>query len=151
MQTSQKSTSNDNRNELIVKWNKMFLKAPPTSLSQSLMAYILDFERQAKSNGAIDRQTKAVIKKLQTQLSSAHKKPVSKNRQSKARAGSKFKSGTQFMREWNGVTHIVDVSEVGFEWQGQTFKSLSPIAKAITGAHWSGPRFFRLNKKGFTK
>jgi hypothetical protein len=48
------------------------------------------------------------------------------------------------IREWRGKTHIVDVIESGFVWEDNAYRSLSVIAKAITGAHWSGPRFFGL-------
>ena len=50
------------------------------------------------------------------------------------------------MREWRGRTHTVVVTEDGFEFSGKTYSSLSKIAQAITGAHWSGPRFFGLNR-----
>ena len=50
--------------------------------------------------------------------------------------------GTRFMREWNGRMHVVDVTDEGFLFDGKTYRSLSAIAKRITGAHWSGPRFF---------
>ena len=52
--------------------------------------------------------------------------------------------GGRLIREWNGTTHIVDVVENGFLWNGERYASLSPIARAITGARWSGPRFFGL-------
>jgi hypothetical protein len=61
-------------------------------------------------------------------------------------AATKLKPGGRLVREWNGVTHIVDVTEKGFAWQGRDWRSLSAIAKEITGAHWSGPRFFGLTK-----
>ena len=51
------------------------------------------------------------------------------------------------MREWRGRTHTVQVTEDGFEYDGKPYSSLSKIAHAITGAHWSGPRFFGLNRK----
>lgn len=54
------------------------------------------------------------------------------------------RSGARLVREWNGVAHVVDVTAQGFVWQGRSWKSLSAIATAITGAHWSGPRFFGL-------
>ena len=53
--------------------------------------------------------------------------------------------GARLVREWNGVTHTVDVIDDGFEWQDQRYGSLSEIARLITGARWSGPRFFGLN------
>ena len=55
-----------------------------------------------------------------------------------------LRPGTRLVREWNGRTHVVDVSEDGFAFDGKTYRSLSAIAKRITGAHWSGPRFFGL-------
>ena len=55
-----------------------------------------------------------------------------------------LRPGTRLVREWNGRTHVVDVSEDGFVFDGKTYRSLSAIAKRITGAHWSGPRFFGL-------
>ena len=57
-----------------------------------------------------------------------------------------LKPGGRLIREWNGVTHVVDVIDGGFVWNGQRYASLSPIARAITGARWSGPRFFGLKK-----
>ena len=56
------------------------------------------------------------------------------------------KPGTRLIREWRGVTHAVLVHADGYEWQGERHRSLSLIARAITGAHWSGPRFFGLRR-----
>jgi len=50
------------------------------------------------------------------------------------------------VREWRGRTHTVVVTEDGFEYAGKTYTSLSKVAQTITGAHWSGPRFFGLNR-----
>ena len=55
--------------------------------------------------------------------------------------------GTRLVREWNGATHTVDVTDDGFEWRGKTYGSLSVIAREITGAVWSGPRFFGLRRR----
>jgi Protein of unknown function (DUF2924) len=52
--------------------------------------------------------------------------------------------GTCLVREWQGETYEVTVLESGYRWQGETYRSLSRIAREITGAHWSGPRFFGL-------
>jgi hypothetical protein len=56
-----------------------------------------------------------------------------------------LRPGGRLIREWNGVTQVVDVVGDGFHWNGQRHGSLSAIARAITGARWSGPRFFGLN------
>jgi len=55
--------------------------------------------------------------------------------------------GTRFVREWNGKTIAVQVTDKGYEWNDETYRSLSEIARKVTGAHWSGPRFFGLNAK----
>jgi hypothetical protein len=56
--------------------------------------------------------------------------------------------GTRLIREWNGKTIAVEVREGGFVWADRTYRSLSEIARQVTGAHWSGPRFFGLTRRG---
>jgi hypothetical protein len=58
-----------------------------------------------------------------------------------------LKTGTRLVRQWRGHSHTVLVREDGFEYEGQRYRSLSMIAERITGAHWSGPRFFGLTKR----
>jgi Protein of unknown function (DUF2924) len=55
-----------------------------------------------------------------------------------------LKPGARLVREWDGRTHTVTVTEDGFEYAGKNYPSLTKIAQKITGAHWSGPRFFGL-------
>ena len=57
------------------------------------------------------------------------------------------KTGATLMRQWRGRTHTVLVREDGFEYDGQRYRSWTVIAERITGAHWSGPRFFGLTKR----
>ena len=58
-----------------------------------------------------------------------------------------LKTGTTLVRQWRGHAHTVLVHENGFEYEGQRYRSLTVIAERITGAHWSGPRFFGLTKR----
>jgi len=58
-----------------------------------------------------------------------------------------LKPGTRLIREWRGKTHQVVVLEKGYEHEGRHFTSLTQIASAITGTHWSGPTFFGLKKR----
>jgi hypothetical protein len=58
-----------------------------------------------------------------------------------------LKPGARLVREWRGHTHTVTVTEDGFEYAGTNYPSLTKIARKITGAHWSGPRFFGLQAK----
>lgn len=57
-------------------------------------------------------------------------------------------TGTRLIREWNGRTIAVEVTDTGFLWNERTYRSLSEIAREVTGAHWSGPRFFGLKRRG---
>ena len=57
------------------------------------------------------------------------------------------KTGATLVRQWRGHTHTVLVREDGFEYEGKCYRSLTVIAERITGAHWSGPRFFGLGKR----
>ncbi|ATE65517.1 DUF2924 domain-containing protein [Rhizorhabdus dicambivorans] len=59
----------------------------------------------------------------------------------------RLKPGSRLLREWNGKLHTVMVDEDGFDFNGQRFASLSHVAREITGAHWSGPRFFGLKRR----
>ena len=57
-----------------------------------------------------------------------------------------LKPGTLLRREWQGVLHTVEALNEGFAWSGATYKSLSEVARAITGTRWNGPRFFGLRE-----
>ena len=61
--------------------------------------------------------------------------------------GAALRLGTRLVREWGGATHTVVVVEDGFEYDGERYPSLTQIATRITGAHWSGPRFFRVRHR----
>ena len=58
-----------------------------------------------------------------------------------------LRPGTRLVREWHGVTHMVLILADGIEWRGQRYRSLSVVARKITGARWSGPRFFGLRQR----
>jgi len=55
-------------------------------------------------------------------------------------------AGTKIQRIWKGITYEVEILKDGFEFNGQKFKSLSPIAQKITGTRWNGPKFFNLRR-----
>ena len=59
----------------------------------------------------------------------------------------RVRSGARLLREWRGRTHTVIITDDGFEYAGKIYASLTRIAHEITSAHWSGPRFFGLNRK----
>jgi hypothetical protein len=124
------------RPALLGLWAATLGGEPPARLSQPFLRRILAFELQARAQGGLPA---ALRKKLETFAA------VQARGQAKATTPG-LKTGGRFLREWNGVTHVVDVVEGGFLWRGQRHRSLSAIARAITGAHWSGPRFFGLQE-----
>ena len=73
---------------------------------------------------------------------------VKKGSRSKRAPLANVGQGTRLIREWQGETYEVTVLENGFSFQGNTYRSLSRIAQEITGAHWSGPRFFGVPRAG---
>lgn len=113
-------------------WRETFGDSPPPSISQPLMRRYLAFELQLQASGGWPKALKA---ELDQHLSGKRRKhaPVPE-------------AGARLLREWNGTTHVVEITEVGYRWNGEDWRSLSAIARAITGAHWSGPRFFGLAK-----
>jgi Protein of unknown function (DUF2924) len=119
------------REELLRCWREAFPGPVAKHLSRPIMIRALAWQIQADAFGALP-------------------KSVARALRSGARTGgsrSTIPSGSRFVREWNGRTHIVDVTDDGFVWEGQQFASLTAIARAITGAHWSGPRFFGLKAR----
>ena len=116
------------RDALVALWIKLYDSRPPPRLSQTFLRRIIAFELQAQASGPLPAVAKTQLARLATGKTAASK-PV-------------LKSGGRYLREWNGVTHVVDVTDHGHLYKGQTYQSLSAVARAITGAHWSGPRFF---------
>jgi hypothetical protein len=57
-----------------------------------------------------------------------------------------LRPGARLVREWNGHAHTVDMTENGYQWDGKAYRSLSAVARAITGVRWSGPRFFGVSQ-----
>jgi hypothetical protein len=68
-------------------------------------------------------------------------------RKRRARDGNELAAGTRLVRDWKGVEHCVTVRADGFEYDGRPFKSLSAVARAITGTRWNGPLFFGLKQR----
>ncbi len=120
------------RAALIAAWAEVFGTPVPKRLSRPFLRRFLAFELKA-------RESTGLPKGFVTKLARAA-------RDDPPASSPALKPGGRLIREWNGVTHVVDVVEGGFLWNGQRYASLSPIARAITGARWSGPRFFGLKR-----
>ncbi len=118
------------RAALIAAWDHLFGTPVPKSLSQSFLRRFIAFEVQARRYGGLPKGFRASLDRRVARGGSV--------------SSSALKPGGRLLREWNGVTHTVEVTETGYLWNRETFASLTAVARAITGAHWSGPRFFGL-------
>ncbi len=116
----------------------------PASLVRHLVAYRLQEKQFGKLPVQIERQLdRMTVGRGQGSPRAAF---VPDNGSGCAQSRSPILHGTRFLREWNGRTIAVTAVEGGFDWDGQVYRSLSEIARKVTGAHWSGPRFFGLKK-----
>lgn len=123
------------RVDLVMRWRSFYRADPPKGISRTLLVRAVAYQLQVKATHGL--------------------KPVTKRRLRSATESSQFvgprttrhlslQPGTRLVREWNGVTYRVDVVDDGYVWNGDRYRSLSAVARAITGARWSGPRFFGL-------
>lgn len=113
----------------------------PASLLRQLIAYRLQENKFGKLPVQIERQLDRMANGLRQ---GEHKVGMPAIGGTNARHAP-ILHGTRFIREWNGRTIAVTATEGGgFEWDGETYRSLSEIARKVTGARWSGPRFFGL-------
>jgi hypothetical protein len=125
--------------ELRFEWRRLYPSEPP-QISRDLLILALGYRLQEVKYGGLGKSTR---RKLQT---------MAKALRATGRVGAtpslSLKPGARLVREWHGRTHTVTVTEDGFEYAGTSYLSLTKIAKKITGAHWSGPRFFGLPAVG---
>jgi hypothetical protein len=118
------------RSELAALWSDLLGGAVPHKMSQAMQRRFLAYELQARRHGNLPPSLIARLTRL-TQGEARQPTPT-------------LQPGARLLRVWNGTTHVVNVVPDGFLWQGARHRSLSAIARAITGARWSGPRFFGL-------
>ena len=124
--------------ELRLAWRQLHRTGPPQGLSRDLLIRALATQLQEQTHGGASQ---VLRRRLQTLAGEFEKGSMSFD------LDIVLKTGTTLLREWRGRTHMVLVREDGFEYEGQHYRSLSVIAERITGAHWSGPRFFGLTKR----
>jgi hypothetical protein len=123
--------------ELRHAWRTLHHSGPPPGLSRDLMIRTLANKLQERAHGGPSRALQRRLRILAAELESG----------ARCFDPSTLKTGASLVRQWRGHTHTVLVREDGFEYEGQRYRSLTVIAARITGAHWSGPRFFGVNKR----
>ena len=129
---------NRSTQELRLAWRELHRTGPPQGLSRDLLIRALAYQLQERAAGGANR---ALRRRLQTLAGEFAKKSRSFD------PALVPKVGATLVRQWRGHAHTVLVRDDGFEYEGQHYRSLTVIAERITGAHWSGPRFFGLTKR----
>lgn len=127
------------RAELIEQWAAAYGRPPPKGLSRRMLEYAAAYHVQTQAFGGL---SPALRRKLRRLAASYHRdKSVSTPRTVVSKT---LPPGTRLVREWHGRPYTVEILESGFLCDGHRYRSLSEVARAITGARWSGPRFFGL-------
>ena len=131
-------------NGLCLQWRNHLGGSPPAHLPRWLVSRILAYRIQAAALGSLDKETLRVLRQSKGEkLESAEARPF-ETRIPTTRDGANLRAGALLVREWKGKLERVMVLEKGFTWNGQTYESLSQVAKTMTGTSWNGHRFFGL-------
>jgi len=120
-------------------WEKLFGYPPHPKLRRELLIPVIAYRTQETVLGGIRPSLLRRLQAISSELGTG-KGP--------AGCSSGPRQGTRLVRQWQGKLHEILVHEGGFLYEGKTFRSLSEIARTITGTRWSGPAFFGLKKRG---
>lgn len=127
-------------NDLKAEWQALF-NAPAPNNSRTFLESRLAYRIQELTYGGPDKQTRRLLDLLADEVEGTltRKGQIADPRNPVV--------GTKLIREWDGTAHTVTVLKDGFDWGGQRYKSLSAVARAITGTRWNGYRFFGLRER----
>lgn len=124
--------------QLRAEWRRAYRTSPP-ALSTDLLARGIAYRLQEKYYGGLAAQAERELLQIAATPAGTGVAP---------RPDTSLRAGTKLVRSWRGETYAVSVIDDGFLFKGQRRSSLTAIAREITGAAWSGPRFFGLIKRG---
>jgi hypothetical protein len=139
------------RVDLAEQWARAYHHPPPKGARRDFLLRAAAWHSQASRLGGLPAETRRMLRAATSQ----RKKRFAAAPEASAPAPAALATseavprmqltpGTRLVRDWNGRSYVVDVLEEGFAFEGRLHKSLTAIACQITGAHWSGPRFFGL-------
>ncbi len=139
------------REELVDQWQKAHGCPPPKGIGRNLLLHSAAWQLQARQLGGLKGDAKVLLRRLMNTGNSASDgetrplhNPGAPGRKPVRHLRGKVAAGVRLVREWNGRLHVVEVVEAGFLYDGKTWRSLTAVARRITGTNWSGPRFFGL-------
>ncbi len=123
-------------------WRARLGGEPPTHLPRWLLMRVPAYRLQSDAFGGLDKSIQRILRSKKDDDAAA---PFDR-RAPQTREGVSLRAGALLVREWKGRLERVMILEEGFVWNGQTFGSLSKIAKAMTGTNWNGHRFYGLRQ-----
>ena len=122
-------------------WRR-FCRSEPPRISRDLLMRAVAYRLQELEFGGLPKWARQSLAGATT-----NSQPSNGNEGTSKPAEPRLKPGARLVREWRGRTHTVMALDDGFEFEGRLYRSLTQIAREITGAHWSGPRFFGLKDR----
>jgi Protein of unknown function (DUF2924) len=122
------------------RWRKLYGTEPPHRLSHRLLTYAVAYKMQEKTLGGLKPATRRLLTRVAEEAASGQAVSV--------RPATKAGPGTRLLREWHGTSHEVILLDDGVLFRGKRHRSLSEVARIITGSRWSGPAFFGLKAAG---
>lgn len=125
---------------LIAEWASLSPRPIPKNMHLEMVRLLVAYTIQAQANPKL-------VARVQKRLAALAREQAQRGPRASI-AVRKAPPGSRLLRAWKGETHEVTVLEDGFSWKDKTYKSLSEIARAITGTRWNGPRFFGLRDAG---
>jgi Protein of unknown function (DUF2924) len=132
--------------ELRERWRSLYGTEPPASYKSKYLVRRLAYRVQELAYGGLSEGARATLRQIADEDARVSRKPSSRKREMNLPV-----AGTRLIRTWNGERYEVLVARDGFDFRGRRYRSLSAVAKAITGAHRSGPAFFGLKASGKEK
>jgi hypothetical protein len=127
------------RSKLLDLWQQLYNRAAPAAIRREILVPFLAYRIQENAHGGLKPSALAELRRIARALD--------RNRMSNGPVvRTRIKTGTRLFRQWRGQTHEVFVTESGYEYRHVGYRSLSEIARKITGTRWSGPAFFGLKR-----
>jgi hypothetical protein len=127
------------RTQLLDRWRELYGKPAPAGMRRELIIPFLAYRIQENLEGGLSDAAKVLLRSAKRQL---ERTPCLGNRNRRR----PMKPGTRVLRRWKGTIHEVDVTETAYQYRDREYRSLSEIARIITGTRWSGPAFFGLKR-----
>ena len=140
LETQLASLSGLDGENLKERWRIVYRTEPPPRVSESLLLQAIAYRLQENALGALKPSIRRLLQRVATD--------AGPDRAKLATSARRLRPGAVLLREWHGVTHQVTVLGDGVRFRGRCYRSLSEVARVITGARWSGPLFFGLKSAG---